>query len=76
MLIKQKSPLIPRNLAIGTFGELLIVFQKSAIPPPFNEPEVLSSACDKAKLFAENFLRILFLMTQVPLYLFSLLELI
>ena len=28
---------------------------KSAIPPVFNGPEVLSSASDKAKLFAENF---------------------
>ena len=28
---------------------------KSAIPPLFNDPEVLSSAFDKAKLFAENF---------------------
>ena len=28
---------------------------KSAIPPLFNSPEVLSSASDKAKLFAENF---------------------
>ena len=28
---------------------------KSAIPPLFNRPEVLSSASDKAKLFAENF---------------------
>ena len=28
---------------------------KSAIPPLFNWPEVLSSASDKAKLFAENF---------------------
>ena len=26
MLIKQKSPLLPRNLALGTFGELPIVF--------------------------------------------------
>ena len=26
MLIKQKSPLLPRNLALGTFGKLLIVF--------------------------------------------------
>ena len=30
---------------------------KSAIPPLFNSPEVLSSAPDKAKLFAENFSR-------------------
>ena len=28
---------------------------KSAIPPLFNGPEVLSSASDKAKLFTENF---------------------
>ena len=31
---------------------------KSAIPPQFNGPEVLSSASDKAKLFAENFSKI------------------
>ena len=30
---------------------------KSAIPPLFNGPEVLSSASDKAKLFAENFFK-------------------
>ena len=28
---------------------------KSPIPPLFNDPEVLSSASDKSKLFAENF---------------------
>ena len=28
---------------------------KSAIPPLFNDPEVLSSAYDKIKLFADNF---------------------
>ena len=28
---------------------------KSAIPPLFNDPVVLSSASNKAKLFAENF---------------------
>ena len=41
-----------------TSGELLIVFStqgKSAIPPPLNGSEVLSSPSDKAKLFAENF---------------------
>ena len=36
----------------------------------------LSSASDKAELFAENFLETLILMTQVSLYLFSFLELI
>ena len=30
---------------------------KSAISPLFNGPEVLSSACDKEKLFPENFSR-------------------
>ena len=57
MLLKQKSPLLPRNLALVTFGKLPIVFNKvkSAIPPLFNGPGVLSSASDKAKLFAENF---------------------
>ena len=40
VLLKQNSLSIPRNLALGTFGELLTVF---------------SSASDKAKLFAKNF---------------------
>ena len=47
MLIKQKSPLLPRNLALVTFHKLLIVFSHSS--------HMLSSASDKAKLFAENF---------------------
>ena len=38
------SPSLFRNLALGTFGKLLIVF-----------PEVSSSASDKAKLFAKRF---------------------
>ena len=54
MLIKHKSLLLTRNLALGTFGNLLIVFSKgkSAIPPLFNSPEVLPSTSNKAKLFA------------------------
>ena len=52
MLIKPKSPSLPRNLALGTFGELPIVF---SIPPLFNSPEVFSSACDTAKLLAAHF---------------------
>ena len=55
MLIKQKSLLLLRNLALVTFGELLIVFSTKVNPPLFNGPEVLFSASDKAKLFAENF---------------------
>ena len=42
---------------------------KSTIPPLFNDPEVLSSASDKAELFTKTFLRTLILMTQVSLYL-------
>ena len=50
---------------------------KSAILPLFNDSEVLSSASDKPKLFAENISKKSFiLMTQVSLYLFSLLKLI
>ena len=78
MLLKQKSPSLPRNLALGTFGELLIVMYlnkgKSAIPPLFNGPEVLSSASDKANLFAKNFSKNLNL--DDPGISFSLLELI
>ena len=56
MLFKQKSPLLPRNLAPVTFGKLLVVIYKgkSAIPPLVNSLEVLSSGSDKAKFFAEN----------------------
>ena len=41
-----------------TFGKLLIVFSTKTnllYPPLLNEPEVLSYASDKAKLFAKNF---------------------
>ena len=50
MLIKQKRPLLSRNLANSVLNK-----GKSAIPPIFNSLEVLSSASDKAKLFDENF---------------------
>ena len=51
--LKQKSPSLPRNLALKTF----IVFNKSksAIPALFNRLQVLSSASNKAKLFTKNF---------------------
>ena len=56
MLIKQKSPLLPRNLALVTYGALLIVFStKVNLLYIVNGPEVLFSASDKMKLFAENF---------------------
>ena len=58
MLIKQNSPSPSRNLALRTFGKLassVLSKGKSAMPPLFNAQEVLSSASDKAILFAENF---------------------
>ena len=59
MLLKQKHPSLLRNLFLGTFAKLLIVFSTMVnllyIPPLFNDPVVLFSASDKAKLFAKNF---------------------
>ena len=58
MLIKQKSLLLPRDLALVTFWRIansVLNKGKSSMPPLFNDLEVLSSASDKAKLFAENF---------------------
>ena len=46
MLLKQKSPSLPRNLAPGTSGELLIVLSTKI--------NLISSASDKAKLFAKS----------------------
>ena len=46
-------------MTLGTFRKLPIVFFLTKVNPLYplilNGPEVLSSACDKAKLFAENF---------------------
>ena len=76
---KIKESITSQKLGSRDFWQIAnIVLNKgkSAIPPLFNRPEVLSSASDKAKLFAENFSMNSNLMTQVSLYLFSLLELI
>ena len=78
MPLKQKSPSLPRNLVLGTFGELLIVFSTKV-----NLLYLYSTAqrCCLLLLIKQNcllktFLRTLILMTRVFLYLFSLLELI
>ena len=47
MLIKQKSPVLPRNLALLTSGKLLIVFSTKV--------NLLYLLYSKAKLFHENF---------------------
>ena len=79
MLIKQNSPSHPRNLGLGTLCILPIVFLTKA-----NLLYLLYSTawrCFLMHLIKQNcllktFLRTLTLMTQVSLYLFSLLELI
>ena len=74
---------LPRNMALGSFGKLLMVFLtqvdtgKSAILSIiFHGPEVLSSASDKQTCLLKTFLKTLILMTQVSFYLLSLLELV
>ena len=79
MLLKQKSPSLPRNLALKTFGELLIMFSKKV-----NLLYLLYSSAQRCCLLhlikqnclLKTFLRTLILMTWVSLYQFSLLELI
>ena len=78
MLMKQKSPSLPKNLSLVTFGELLIVFSTKE-----NLLYLLNSMarCCLLHLIKQNFLlktflETLILMTQISLYLFSLLELI
>ena len=58
MLIKQKVFITSQKLSSRDFWRIansVLNNGKSAIPPLFNGPEVLSSASDKAKLFAKFF---------------------
>ena len=55
---KTKESTTSQKLASRDFWRIansVLSSGKSAIPPLFNGPEVLSSASDKAKLFAKNF---------------------
>ena len=55
---KTKKSIISQKLGSRDFWRIansVLNKGKSAIPPLFNGPEVLSSASDKAKLFAKNF---------------------
>ena len=56
MLLKQKntSPKLDSREFLR-IADSVLNKGKSAIPRLFNGPEVLSSASDKAKLFAKNF---------------------
>ena len=69
MLIKQKNPSLLRNLALGTFGELQIVFSAKV-----NLLCLLHLIKENGLL--ENFLRTQTLIIFISLYLLSLLELI
>ena len=55
---KTKESITSQKLGSRDFWRIansVLNKSKSAIPPLFNGPEVLSSASDKAKLFAKNF---------------------
>ena len=79
MLIKQKSPPLPRNLPLRSFGILLIVFSTKA-----NLLYLLYSTAQRCSLLhlirqnclLKTFLRTLIQITQVSLYLLSLLQLV
>ena len=77
-MLKKQESITSENLDSGDFWQIvngILNKGKSAIPSLFKDPE-LSSASNKAKLFAESFLHTLILMTQISLYLFSRLEII
>ena len=78
MILKQKNSSLPRSLALGTFGELLIVFSaKVNLYLLYSKDR----RCCLLHLIKQNYLqrpfpRTLILMTLVSLYLFSFVELI
>ena len=75
---KTKEPITSQKLGSYDFcrtANSVLKKGKSAIPPLFKGSEVSPSVSDKAKLFPENFSKD-YMMTQVSLYLFFLLELI
>ena len=77
MLIKQ-DPITSQKPGSRDFWQIansVLSKGKPAIPPLSNDPEVLSSALGKAKLFAENFSKNSNLDDSV-ICLFSFLELI
>ena len=78
MLIKQKS-IISQKFGSQDFWQIassVLNTGKSAIPPLFNNIEVLSSVSDKAKLVAKNFCYSNLDDSDTSLSLFSHLELI
>ena len=75
---KTKESITSQKLGSRDFWRIansVLNKDKSAIPPLFNDPKMLSSVSDKAKLFAENFSKN-FNLDDSGIYLFSLLELV
>ena len=78
MTLKQKSPSLPRNLALGTFGKLLIVFSTKVnllYLPYSTDQKCCILHLTKQNYFLKTFARTLILMILISLYLFFLLEL-
>ena len=73
MLIKQKSTSLPRNLALETFGKLLIAFWTKVYLLPLLY-QTTQQCCllhlIKQNCFLKTFLRTLILMTQISFYVF------
>ena len=79
MLINQKNLSLPRNLALLPFSELLIAFSTKVNLLYFFYSTTMRYCLlhlINQNCLQKTFLRTLILMTQVSLYLFSLLELI
>ena len=79
MPIKQNCLSLPRTLTLATFGKLPMVFAAEVNMLYLlhsTQPEVLSSASNKVKLFTENFSKNSNLHDSGSLYLFFLLKLI
>ena len=79
MLLKQKSPSLPTNLVLVTFGKLLIVLL-TKVNLLYLLYSMVQRCClldlIKQNSLLKTTLRTLIFMTQVSLYLFSLLKLI
>ena len=76
MLLKQKSPSFPRNLALGTFGDSVLKKVKLLYLLYSMDQSCCFLHLIKQNYLLRNFLRTLILMILISLYLFCFLELI
>ena len=75
MLTKEKGPSLLRNLALGSFGKLLIVLSSAQYLIYSKTQRCCPLHVIKQNCLLKTFLRTLILMTQVSLHPFSLLRL-